>query len=80
MRLPTKAELDSIVDHYKDKDHGNWSSPTINTKVFPDTPDYSFWTASEYADLAGSAWYVFFYAGSGFWSGVNELTFVRCVR
>jgi hypothetical protein len=77
-RLPTKAELDSIVDHYKDADHGNWSYPTINTKAFPDTPTNWCWTTSEYGRDSGLL--VSFYSGYSNWNGETFSTYVRCVR
>jgi hypothetical protein len=76
-RLPTKAELDSIVDHYKDYDHGNFSSPTINTKAFPYGVASWFWTASEYE--SGSVWLVYFTDGHSSW-GNQGGSLVRCVR
>lgn len=71
-RLPTQAELRSLVDY-------TLANPSINNTIFPTSPSY-FWSASAYADYSGDAWNVFFHDGS---SGVYHKTdsfYVRLVR
>ncbi len=48
-RLPTRAELESIVDFGR-------SAPAIDPKVFTNIPEdqYSFWSSSPYVDPAGT--------------------------
>jgi len=63
-RLPTRAELLSIVD---DTRH----NPAIDTDAFPDTPSAWFWTSTPYAaNPAECAWVVGF--GHGLSNFVNR--------
>ncbi len=54
--VPTISELESLVK--------TGSYPAIDTDYFPHTVSSYFWSASPYAYLSGSAWYVGFGYGS----------------
>jgi hypothetical protein len=71
-RLPTLEELRSIVDRTRE--------PSIDGKVFPDTPAKDFWSSSsghESPDLADG---VGFRDGSSFSALPADQYNVRCVR
>lgn len=58
------------------------AEPTLDTKQFPNTPDYSFWTSSPYGERNNDAWAVIFgngYVGSGndFRGGAGHVRLVR---
>ena len=74
-RLPTKAELESIVND-------SVLAPTIDVSSFPNTPEGPFWTSSPSVRLPGSGWLVLFSsAGSDDASGgPSTSVYVRCVR
>jgi len=72
-RLPTLAELQSIVDLAMPV-----PGPRINKTAFPNTPPTWFWTSSPAAD--GATWYVFFYDGSSNNHFAGNSGRVRCVR
>jgi hypothetical protein len=78
-RLPTKIELESIIDETK-------YDPAIDRAFFPNAPSERFWTASPVAGSSGSAWLVDFSSGYSFSSGykynvaVGRPNRVRCVR
>ena len=55
-RLPTRAELLSIVDRSR-------YNPSIDTAAFPDTPAEIFWSSTPFAGGSGQAWIVNFHAG-----------------
>lgn len=79
-RLPTKAELESLVD-----DHSETTAPAIDHDVFPDTPVDGFWSSSALAGSAASgtaqtAWYVNFKDGASGNATVVFAYHVRCVR
>jgi hypothetical protein len=75
-RLPTKAELESIVDDTR-------SNPSIDPTAFPSTPGNYFWSSSPYVAASGGyGWFVNFISGL---SGSNYYVIgnyyrVRCVR
>jgi hypothetical protein len=71
-RLPTKAELESLVDDSR-------SNPAIDPK-FADTPSDYFWSSSEYLGSSGSAWLVGFKYGDSNNFGIGGAYRVRCVR
>ena len=71
-RVPTKEELESIVDRAK-------FNPAIDIEVFPNTPSSHFWTCSPSAYSSHSAWIVNFSLGSSY-NDVNGYSRVRCVR
>jgi hypothetical protein len=82
-RLPTKVELESIIDN-------SIKEPAMNKEFFGQPksgPGGWFWSVTPYADgrfvedgSAGSAWGVDFGDGDSNWGGVLSLNFVRCVR
>lgn len=55
-RLPDIKELRTIVEQCT-------RMPAINTKVFPDTPPFRYWSSSPVAADPNKAWYVHFNAG-----------------
>src|SRR3990172_9525290 len=58
-RLPTKKELETLVDRRA-------ASPAIDSSAFPDTPSAFFWTSTPVAGLTGFAWYIYFGYGFSF--------------
>ena len=80
-RLPTRAELLTIVDPTK-------YDPALDRSAFPDAPKGGspsstsvwFWTATASAETQGWAWYVNFYGGSANILNVTGAYRVRCVR
>ncbi|MGC4119779.1 MAG: DUF1566 domain-containing protein [Myxococcales bacterium] len=69
-RLPSKAELVSIVD--------SKYSPAINTAAFPNTRPSWFWTSTSYNE--GWAWYVYLLDGGSYTYMKSQPADVRCVR
>ena len=57
-RLPTREELETLVEYSKDTQQA-----TINTGFFPETVPSWYWTASEHAKREHYAWYVLFRNG-----------------
>jgi hypothetical protein len=89
-RVPTRDELKSLVYCSSGKTQsvgdkglvacgGDYSSPTINKAVFPETPAW-FWSSSPYANSNSYAWYVFFGYGYDDWSYKYNDYQVRLVR
>lgn len=72
-RLPTKAELESIVDDTK-------FNPAIDTTAFPGTQSDFFWTASPIVGSASASWCIYFRDGSSGNGPYNVTYRVRCVR
>jgi hypothetical protein len=72
-RLPTRAELESIVDF-------GTSGPAIDAVVFPGAPTAVFWTSSPSAGAIDNTWYVDFGPGYAGVSNVASTYRVRCVR
>ncbi len=72
-RLPNIKELASIVELA-------CVGPAINLAIFPDTPSWSFWSASPYAGDSNGAWYVYFNDGGDYWSDKSNYLHVRLVR
>lgn len=78
-RLPTRNELQTIVDYTRKK-------PSIDTTFFPDTAgvsDYDYWSSTKYAndpDETEQVWYVNFYSGYINHTGKRNYNFVRAVR
>jgi hypothetical protein len=73
-RLPTRVELQSLVDYNKA------TAPTIDLTAFPDTPSSSFWSASPSALSSEYAWFVSFYNGNADVDDVFVARRARCVR
>lgn len=73
-RLPTRAELLSIVDITR-------HAPAIDTDAFPDFPESGwFWTSDLCAWYSGSAWLVGFLSGGVNYSHRDLLGFALAVR
>jgi formylglycine-generating enzyme required for sulfatase activity len=68
-RLPTKDELESIVDKTR-------KNPTIDVAAFPNTPSEDFWSAT---GSPGDAWLVNFDSGYSR-TFIDTACYVRCVR
>ncbi|MEN9983423.1 MAG: hypothetical protein RI918_1392 [Pseudomonadota bacterium] len=75
-RLPTRTELQSLVDYSVAR-----SVPTIDSKWFPNTVGNGYyWSASTYAGDVTNAWSVYFYFGSLVSSLRTDRGPVRLVR
>jgi hypothetical protein len=72
-RLPTEAELESLVDDSR-------TDPAIDLNAFPGTPSSYFWSSSPRAGSAGYAWGVYFYYGYSSSYVADDTYRVRCVR
>ena len=70
-RLPTRFELDSIVDYGR-------SFPAVNP-VFSCQSSF-YWSASIYVDDPVYAWGIFFNDGGDHWLDKSNPYYVRCVR
>lgn len=73
-RLPTKKELESLVDYTKA------TSPTLNSTMFPNDSGYSVWSGSPYANDASLAWSVGFRYTYSFYQNRSSNNVVRLVR
>ncbi|MCU0665476.1 MAG: DUF1566 domain-containing protein, partial [Myxococcota bacterium] len=73
-RLPSRAELQSIVDQRR-------VNPSIDPAMFPATPNDYFWSSSTYVNVTIYAWCVDFYDGGSVDDDLKGLDYrVRCVR
>ncbi|GAA4816752.1 hypothetical protein GCM10011365_00010 [Marinicella pacifica] len=72
-RVPNQKELRTIVAR-------NCYSPSINTNVFPNTPNDWFWASSPIATNDSNAWIVYFGSGYDGSSGRGGDGRVRLVR
>jgi hypothetical protein len=73
-RLPTKAELESLIDDTR-------YSPAIDTTAFPATSPDPFWTSSASASsTTGDIWFIDFNHGMSSAYDVMGSHRVRCVR
>jgi hypothetical protein len=72
-RLPTRAELETIVDFGR-----IW--PAINIGLFPDTLSQLFWSSSPTVSSPADAWFVDFTEGAGDYKAKGSQLRVRCVR
>lgn len=74
-RLPTRAELVSIVDYGR-------ALPAIAQTAFLGTESGSFWSASSVVggDTAGFVWMIDFSYGAGYTSDTKDASIVHCVR
>ena len=91
-RLPTRAELQSIVNYGYDEDFENppppASPPTAFdiffsdlTGTFDDLETSNYWTSTTNAEFVSCAWYISFYNGNINYMGkANAEYLVRCVR
>ncbi len=80
-RLPTQAELESIVDYTKLPAGG---SVAISTTAFAPLMGDRFWSSSQFASSSSSdpaVWIVKFSTGASMGqSGIGNTAYVRCVR
>ena len=77
-RVPSKKELISIVDYGV-----SFPGPTIKVKYFPNTIAGNaslYWTSTQLASAATSAWYTSFDYGSVYNVSKSTSYYVRCVR
>jgi hypothetical protein len=74
-RLPSTAELESIVDLTKQE-------PSIDQNIFPETPNAIFWTSAPQASDStnSNSWYVAFVHGHVDTLAISQKRWVRCVR
>lgn len=72
-RLPSVAELQSIVDYRED-------FPAINSTAFPNTNQERYWTSTKNIYRAGRNYAVDFEDGSISPESTNQENLVRCVR
>ncbi|MDX1351708.1 MAG: DUF1566 domain-containing protein [Thiomicrorhabdus sp.] len=59
---------------------GSFHKPTIDVRVFPNTPGGSYWSYSRNAQATYNAWAVFFDAGYQYSYNTSNLGLVRLVR
>ena len=71
-RLPTKLELESIVDDTR-------NNPALDPIAFPTNSD-SIWTSTPDAGDSSRTWYVLFNTGNSSTNGRTSAIRVRCVR
>lgn len=72
-RLPTLAELNSIVDP-------TVVDPAIDEAAFPETPSVRFWTDTQFRDLEDGGFVVNFMIGETGSEGRDDHHRARCVR
>ncbi|HEY8939047.1 MAG TPA: DUF1566 domain-containing protein, partial [Cellvibrio sp.] len=72
-RLPTRAELESLIDYGR-------SAPAINTAFFPFVRSELYWTQSPYVEDTKSAWAINFRLGASMWQVRNNPQRVILVR
>lgn len=75
-RLPTKAELMSLVQFSADPNKRGM----IDKKYFPNGAVDWYWTSETDADNAGYAWYVLFYNGRSMKAQKSQAKRIRLVR
>ena len=73
-RLPSRNELNSIVDYYGDSD------ALINTDFFPNTQMETYWTSTSLKDSPSLAYEIPFFFGGSTARDKTIDTFVRLVR
>ncbi|HEY2734469.1 MAG TPA: DUF1566 domain-containing protein [Polyangiales bacterium] len=72
-RMPTRAELLSLVDRAK-------YEPAIDRAAFPNTPSAPFWSSSTFVATPTTNWFVSFVDGASLNFDPSRLNHVRCVR
>jgi hypothetical protein len=72
-RLPTAAELLSLVDETREK-------PAINTAFFPSAQSATYWSSSRRAGDDQQIWVVFFSNGSSDFRPIGDKYLARCVQ
>lgn len=60
--------------------NGDLPKPTIDSKIFPNTPARAYWSASSYAKNDNGAWGVGFYYGDSYSYDKRDNFHVRAVR
>lgn len=71
-RIPTLAELESIVDYGRYR-------PTINTDFFPECRSDDYWSGNAGGDAPNAALIVVFYHGGVSFDFKDDTNYVRCV-
>lgn len=61
-------------------DINSYHSPTIDTSIFTNAPNGTFWTASHHETVSKAAWVVDFRSGLESWEYCNVTKYVRLVR
>jgi hypothetical protein len=80
-RLPTLKELQSLVDYTVPQSAGSSSPGMIDSKFFPGTPGFEFWSSTLVAGNSANGWYVEFADGSTGSNGTDGNTWdLRCVK
>lgn len=74
-RLPTRAELHSLLDR-----SAVYPAPTINTDYFPNTVNSYYWTATPNPNDERLAWFVYFGSGYEYYDLKSTPFAVRLVR
>ncbi len=72
-RLPTRAELLSLVDFDRTK-------PSIDTDFFPTTKNFNYWASTPYTGTPEHAWSILFSEGNAYCFLRVLKTYTRCVR
>jgi hypothetical protein len=72
-RIPNAKELFSIVED-------QCYLPSINVKIFPNTPNYYFWSSTSNSNISNAVFYVFFGNGSSAMLTKDSGLGVRLVR
>jgi hypothetical protein len=82
-RLPSRTELESLVDITKWVDITNATGSAIDTTAFPGTPFAVYWSSTVYAPDPSVAWGVSFASGgtgASFQSGNHHVRLVRSIQ
>ena len=72
-RLPSRSELLGLVLAGAD-------NPSIDTKLFPNTPEFGYWSGSSYEQNPDLAWTIYFTYGYPYFYGKLNDYCVRLVR
>jgi hypothetical protein len=72
-RLPTKRELQTLV-------LADTNNPSIDTKYFPNTNEFGYWSSSSYDQNPDLAWSIYFTYGYPYFYGKLNDYCVRLVR
>lgn len=75
-RLPTRKELQSLVDYSL----SGTGPATIDATYFPNTQANRYWSAGNYAADPASAWNVNFVIGGSNYDDKTDVNYVRLVR
>jgi hypothetical protein len=71
-RLPSKAELETIVEKN--------AKPTIDTAAFPGAPTDAFWTSSRHDGVTDFVTVIGFFMGNAYGAAPSQSNRVRCVK